>query len=243
MADSGGGSNWQAYAAAADAGGGLLTSAFNVHETRQNRRFQREMSNTAHQREVEDLRKAGLNPILSANGGSGAGTPGGSVPQMEAPDFSTKALTALQAAQMKAGIKYTEAQTDASSAAAAATRFDMGTRQQTQKYDIDQARLAVLNSDADVKTKTAQLGLLNQQEKLLALNIRGESLDMARRVSESKYYSGPGGQFSPMNKQLGNVIHSAKAVADSVKTFDWNGLKNRAKNWMRGGAPGASGKW
>ena len=51
---------------------------YNSAEATANREFQREMSNTSYQRAVEDMRKAGINPILAfSSGAAGASTPSG----------------------------------------------------------------------------------------------------------------------------------------------------------------------
>lgn len=89
-------------------------NAANVAMNEAQMAFQERMSNTAHQREVDDLRKAGLNPILSAN--AGASTPTGSQAHVEninkdIKDPLTPAMaTAMQVAQTKKGLEQADSQ-------------------------------------------------------------------------------------------------------------------------------------
>lgn len=54
-----------------------------IQSAREQMAFQERMSNTAHQREVSDLIKSGLNPVLSATGGQGATTPSGAQAEVD----------------------------------------------------------------------------------------------------------------------------------------------------------------
>lgn len=102
--------------------GGLVSTLYSAQMgskvAKDNRAFQRDMSSTAHQREVQDLAKAGLNPILSATGGAGASTPSGATAPI--PDvgstLSKGVSSALQYKALKNTIKETESRIDVNKA-------------------------------------------------------------------------------------------------------------------------------
>lgn len=77
--------------------------SYNSAEALANRNFQERMSNTSYQRAVEDMRKAGINPILAfANGG--ASTPGGSGATITGASMGMPSSSALGVSTMNGNV-------------------------------------------------------------------------------------------------------------------------------------------
>lgn len=81
------------------------TNAFNAAEAQKQRDWEEYMSSTAHQRELSDLKAAGLNPWLAAGGagastGTGAAAEGTSPKQYRSPNFNIFMTSAKQMHQI-----------------------------------------------------------------------------------------------------------------------------------------------
>lgn len=181
-----------AKAAAGPVAGGLISGGLEYFSAkdankqmkaaaREQMRFQERMSNTAHQREVADLRAAGLNPILSAN--TGASTPSGAsydVQQMDLAGATERgAATAREIAQSNAAIKLMKKQGEAQDASAKAaneaaekTKFE---RTRKGPEEVAQIKAMVHNLAAQTINTAKATDLI--QKNLISKdieNIRGQ---------------------------------------------------------------------
>lgn len=190
------------------AGGGLVSSAFQAGSQRRanrtnmaynsiqadaNRRWQEQMSNTAYQRSSADMKAAGLNPLMMYGGGSAASQPSGAQSQAGAQgsDFGgiTQGTTAaINSAFDARRTKQLERQTDSNIAMQSASAIAAIAAAKDKNMDSDIKRILLPGHKSGNKLKVAT-----------------DEIDYKMR------------EFDRIQRRLEGTIYSAKSVHMGTK--------------------------
>lgn len=196
-----------------------------VASAREQMEFQREMSNTAHQRQVVDLRAAGLNPILSARYG-GASTPGGAMAQIENSigQGVSSALAASQAhaqvAKMRQEVKNAKAletniKAQEREIEARITNLNMNSAKASTAMNVDQNHALLLGEQATNAYETRKnIGLQGQE---LEQRIRAFSTQFAKLYEEEKIDKSTYGKILRWINRLNPFASAAKAAIPGMR--------------------------
>lgn len=168
--------------------------------------FQREMSNTAYQRAVTDMQRAGLNPMLAYSQG-GASTPSGA--QMQVPQAPNIAASAVAGSQAGAQLSNIEADTRMKEAQ---SRNSNASAQATQIQTIDMAK----ELQEEIRNKANSSGSKAWQDRIDAFT---RNLEFEGRGSDDPDYGKPFSEGSTPYPNMFDRVRQAYAKSTAEKNY------------------------
>lgn len=176
--------------------GDVIEGISSAKQSRRERRFMADQAANAHQTEVKDLRKAGLNPILSAFNG---GTQAGGYSQPVTPNVSESISSAVQ---LKKQRELIDAQIDSARATTSNTQEDTETKKINNDY---------------LEWETAQkMGTGGKTSTYPADKQRADIAEAVARVTESRQRVSSARETTRKEKMLNDALEQRPDLAPWV---------------------------
>ncbi|WNK12841.1 MAG: DNA pilot protein [Microvirus sp.] len=192
--------------------GGIMANTSNAKQAQQQMAFQADQTGTAHQREVADLQKAGLNPILSGTGGMGASSASGASAQMQ-DILGPTVNSALATRRANAELENIYQQTD------------------TAKSTENVNKAVESKTKAEQANTEADTNLFAYRAAREAAGVRTASAEAALREQEYQRGSLYGRGFHYLNRAVDAAEGAVSAVRARMKSGQSDALKNPSSSY------------
>ncbi len=190
------------------AGAAINRSSAKRVQERQEAYTERQMQN-AHQWEVEDLKKAGLNPVLSANSAHAIGGAGTTSESGSGVDFSSNMANISSAKNSDSAAKLNDATTTK-------TKIEAGVIEPTAKKNIEKMDSEIEQNEKKIELMESQKELNKAQKKYTNERARGYSESSSESTSTSTDF---GGGLSLTKGISGKAGHSSAKTISKSKTW------------------------